>query len=331
MRYSLILLMGACLIGCPGAEPGDDDGSTVGGPSVGSVVDLGDCEAPGELSCRQLRVTCPDLPDLGLSLYVSEPEGVEEPRGVVVLGSGGDGTTAYDAATMNDLTALGYRVVNRLWEEGGWPQGDVGMAQSACRYATLLTWLRAQQPAELPLCVTGNSGGSAEISYGLTHWGTGGLLDLAVPTGGPPMARLDLVCADEPEWQEACLDPVPIEVCGGAPTCSYQSAHFDLIDSAFEGTPCTDGGPPELLQDHSVLAAEARLDYPETLTHFIFGGEDCSSAIPQGFLYAEAVVSDKVIEVVDAPHQVFSSPAGRAAIVRALDEGCVCRHPDCAP
>ena len=75
-------------------------------------------------------------------------------------------------------------------------------------------------------------------------------------------------------------------------------------------------------QSDSIASPDAQLDYPNTPVRFIFGAQDCTSALPLGLLYANAVTSDKTIAFVDAPHAVFSTAPGRAAIVAALDGEC---------
>jgi hypothetical protein len=72
----------------------------------------------------------------------------------------------------------------------------------------------------------------------------------------------------------------------------------------------------------SIASPDATLDYPNTTVDFIFGTQDCTIALPLGLVYANAVTSTKTISYADAPHAVFSTNAGRAAIVAAIDTGC---------
>lgn len=111
---------------------------------------------------------------------------------------------------------------------------------------------------------------------------------------------------------------------GGAQLqCSYNTNQRALIDLAYPGTPCADMDPVQavMLEQDSILSPDAALSYASPL-HFIFGTSDCTVALPLGLLHANAVTSMKQIEYVDAPHAVFSTDAGRAAIVAALDTGC---------
>ena len=57
--------------------------------------------------------------------------------------------------------------------------------------------------ASTAFCATGYSGGAAQVAYMLSHYGLGDILASVVPTGGPPMARMDRSCArDEPAFRE---------------------------------------------------------------------------------------------------------------------------------
>ena len=328
----LVGCIGSAGRGSPLEPPPSDDDDSAETVSLGSVSEVGDCESPEETSCQTVRVVCEGLQDLTVDLVVAEPESASSFLGTVVLNSGTGGTIFYNAQTMGNLRTRGFRVVNRRWGEGGWPSGTAGMAGAACRSATLLSWLRDRYVADGPLCATGNSGGSAEIGYVLTHWGGGTLLDAAVLSGGPPLSRLDLGCEAGQEWQDLCAEVVPAEICSdGVLDCDYNAGNHDFIDDAFEGTPCSDGGPADLLLANSLLSEDAVLSYPDTPLHFVFGTADCSSAIPHGYLFAEAVTSTAEIEVASAPHGVFNTPDGRSAIVGALESLCVCRHNDCPP
>ena len=95
---------------------------------------------------------------------------------------------------------------------GGWligtPGEEEGHVRLACRPATVARWvydnLHETEPAAA-YCAAGNSGGAAQISYMLTHYGLEEVLDLIIPNGGPPMGRLDRACipgdtASNPLW-----------------------------------------------------------------------------------------------------------------------------------
>ena len=89
----------------------------------------------------------------------------------------------------------------------------------------------------------------------------------------------------------------------------------------------------ELLED-SVVHPGAVLNYPKTKVYFIYGAHDCgptasgkmkpSSGEPVtiGLMYATKVTSQKAIRFAPhTPHALYSTPEGRAAIEKAIDEG----------
>jgi hypothetical protein len=79
---------------------------------------------------------------------------------------------------------------------------------------------------------------------------------------------------------------------------------------------------PEQLLDDSVMNPDAVLNYPKTFVHFLFGAHDCGEPVPAGLTWATKVTSAKKIDFVPkTPHPVFSTPEGREAIRKAIDEG----------
>ena len=187
--------------------------------------------------------------------------------------------------------------------------------------------------------MTGNSGGSAEISYALAHYGMGRIVDLAMPTSGPPMGRIDNGCLGglQPGWLQECQ---ALQICNGSASCQYSSAgptggsafiidHMYIGTSGAGTTDCASRNPAmqSVWYADSVVSPGAQLDYPQTEVRFIFGGADCSEAVTLGRLYADAITSAKRVTVVPlAPHGVPSVDAGAAAVYSDLIDGCVFRH-----
>jgi len=145
--------------------------------------------------CYQIGVSCPGIDPLDALVKVSDPTGTA--KGTIVFGSGGSGGSMYEqfgAEAVNrallPLLAQGYRLVQRSWGAGaGWLAGPGGTLRLACRYVTLLDRIATDIHTGAAFCVTGNSGGSAEVSYAMAHYGMGRLIDLGVPTSCPPMGR----------------------------------------------------------------------------------------------------------------------------------------------
>ncbi len=296
--------------------------------ALGNVTLLADScqDGPGPLPntrCQSVLVECDSLSPIVCSLRITEPDSGVALRGTVVFGTGGSGMEFYGAqadgqALFTELAALGFRIVDRKWASPGWFSGGALTRWGSCRYATLITWVHDTIHTDGAFCASGNSGGSAEIGFALTSWGRGAILDVAVPTSGPPLGRLDYACPQPPpaEWAAICDTIVPAGVleCGEA-SCSISPTN----------PVCTQcGATPTAaeLRNQSVVNEEAALDYPTTLVYFLFGALDCGASIPMGLTWANAMTSARIVEYVPGtPHRLWSTPEGRAAIVRALLAG----------
>lgn len=271
--------------------------------------------------CRTVVVSCPGLRDLRAQLRITEPAPGKAVRGTVVMGSGGNGGAFYAApaavqALARDLAEMGFLVVDRKWD-GGWVTQEGGLKREACRYATLVTWIHDTLHRGGKFVATGNSGGSAEIGYALTTYGRASILDVAIPTSGPPTARLDYTCAGRPseEWSKLCASIVPAGAIECKPGCMLGPGNGVCQQVSRQPT-------AEQLLDDSVVHPGAVLDYPKTRLYFLFGATDCGEPVPAGLAYATRVTSRKSIEFVPrTPHPLMSTQEGREAIRKAIDEG----------
>jgi hypothetical protein len=294
--------------------------------SLGKVVELPEgCPAgAGPVArsvCRRVIVSCPGLKDLRAQVRITEPAAGRQPRGTVVLGSGGNGASFYAVqeavqALAGELAETGFLVVDRAWD-GGWVTQEGGLKPQACRYATLLTWIHGTVHRGGKFVATGNSGGSAEIGYALTTYGRGAILDLAIPTSGPPVARLDYTCAAQatPEWAALCASIVPAGAMQCKPGCMLGPDNGVCKQVSPQPTPA------QLLED-SVVHPDAVLDYPKTRLHFLFGALDCGEPAPAGLTWATKITSEKAIHFVPrTPHALMSTAEGREAIRKAIDQG----------
>jgi hypothetical protein len=274
-----------------------------------------------DTACRRLAVACPELKPIEVRIRITEPAAGVPFRGTVVMGSGGNGSGFYAGQPggqilVKEVAAMGFRVVDRDWA-GGWTTAEGGLRKESRRYATLLTWVHDHVHKGGKFVATGNSGGSAEISYALTTWGRGDILDVAIPTSGPPLGRLDYACVKQasPEWAALCASIVPKGVMECPSTCILGPANGVCKQVSAEPT-------PEQLLDDSVMHPGALLNYPKTKVYFLFGAHDCGEPVPIGLTYATKVASEKSIQFVPGtPHPLFSTPEGREAIRKAIHLG----------
>jgi len=157
--------------------------------------------------------------------------------------------------------------------------------------------------------VTGNSGGAAQVSYMLAQYGLGDILSVVVPSGGPPMGRIDLGClrddpANRPLW--------------------YSRGSAGTIDRGFgfsRNGPCARGDTSfqAQFQEASIAFGEWQYVYPHTMVWFLFGENDRSNAVAQGKAFYERVMQSgsplvRAETVPNTPHPVPSTREGAEKI-----------------
>jgi hypothetical protein len=279
-----------------------------------------DPSAPDSVVCYELVVTCPEVQDNTAYLRVSTQA---DPMGVVLLGVGGSGNGLYtDFAHGNTaISALldAHYIVAQLTFGSPFvplttPQGwqidtnGAGVRKAECRYATIVNWVKQHLAPISPLCLSGNSAGSAMIGYGLTHYGLDSIVNFSLLTSGPPFTRLDWSCDGTQgsavaycsgllsTWEVGITNAVDYIDPAYQPTyrnacSSSEENHSTALDFMFLADSITDGRDAALTYAHPV--------------EFIYGGLDSSSAILQGELYRTAIRSStKASCVADATHQL---------------------------
>ncbi len=267
----------------------------------------------------RLRIAITGLPDADCVLRVF----AGGRAGTVILHSGTTGAEHISASPegrqlVDDLVARGYGVVDRKWIGGWWGTG-ASIRDEAERGAMVADWVMVTGGTggglRGPFRAFGNSGGAAEIAYGLTSYGMGTRWDRVVLGGGPPMARLQHLCAEPPahEWRqeaESALAPYAAQFTCGPMRWSDPTAVVCPVIGGFE---------PAALAQMSVLHAGATTSFSCDVAT-LMGSDDCTVAVPQGAVFYAAVQSAKTLAVVPgAPHFVPATAAGRAAIVAETD------------
>jgi hypothetical protein len=316
---------------------------------------IGQCSVEGDFpdttTCVTVSVTCESLPSATAELRITLNSPGTTLLGTIVLGSGGTGNSFISGpAPLPNLPALsiiknlanaGYKVIERRWLEGWFGQGSegLGIIGPSCRHAELLRWLDTQETESGPICAFGNSGGGAEIAYGLTRWNTEEILDAAIIGSGPPMARLDIGCLGfdyNPGWQQTCtvLWNNTQTQCGDQPpicTLYERKGAFGPmeLDAALsvvdQENVCTNSNADfaTLLSENSVLYPGADVEYPETAVHFLFGRSDCTESSILGTLYLDAIISEKSVTYLDdVPHEIQNTEIGANAIVSSIIQSC---------
>lgn len=280
--------------------------------------------------CQEITFACDGL-SKAVQLKISEPIGAL--KGTVILGTGGGGVSFYEDNYTQAISALilpllqkGYRVVQRKWNGGWFPGTGNGIAPRACYYATLIDHLRRNSFSQGAFCISGNSGGSAEAAFALAHYGRDAIVDAAVLSGGPPMARIDLGClgASDQAWYSQCKGALACPA-GNNQECEYDDIKDQRFDQSFGFSGAChykDVSKSAVWRASSVLAPGAKLHYPQTEVRFVLGDADCSIAAPQAQLYYQAISSAKQLTVARAGHGVADSVDGAQTLLNELLASC---------
>jgi hypothetical protein len=287
-----------------------------------------DASCPAGYLSRGYAVHCPGVSNDISGFLAIRP--ATKSRGLLVAFTGSDGmnywtsqgTPVYDFA--EELRALGFTIVqvkwNTSWLESS-PGNDAGPAHLGCRPATVIKYIYDMyyEPLGIPkqrfragFVLTGNSGGASQVGYALSHYGLEEIVDVAIPTGGPPHSALAKSCMNTP---------------------GEQAYWFALTTREFidRGYGFFDGNGPAARQDssfiprwreESVSTGGNDYFYANTRVHFIQGSEDLGmQAIGADFyirLLTERSPSVMWEIAPNTPHAVHSTAEGRAAIKAAI-------------
>lgn len=319
---------------------------------LGTVTEKGNCVKAttlGNAKCYAATVDgCAGVPAMDVEVLVADPPSLPA-KGTIIFGSGGGGGAFYeDAGSGNSVTVQmlerlrvkGYRIVERAWnappQTGQWFEGSAGPRASSCRYGTLSTWVKTKfHQNQGKLCGTGNSGGSVELAYALTHQGRGDIFDYVLFTSGPAW-RFDYQCdaVPGPAWQAECdrvLAGKAWECGGGAkPVCALDPGIRSLVDSSWRpDSVCSTGGPANAsrLFDASPLGPGAVTSFPKTKIEAFEALNDCNNGVvPGGIAFAEHITSmgspPKVTLLSGAGHSIHAHADGAAAIEAAMEASC---------
>lgn len=296
---AVVIVLAACTRAAPDSPAPAVAESTAALP-LGSIVVLeeqGDCRG---LECMILRVSCPRVDDITANLIVTGSGSA----GTILLTTGGDGSAIYshgrgdnrfaDPEAIPTIIAAftddGYRLVEVAWP-GGWflepsDSTGVGTITLACRFATVAHWAHDNLHEGGFFAAQGNSGGSAQIAFGLAYYGLDEILDLANLGGGPP--------------------PCPLRIGDVRPDqfdCLFGQEGFDESYEPF-------------------LSGDPRLDYPNTTVHFFLGEHEPSDEIIiSAMTYFDLITTDKSLQTVpNAGHDIHHTNEGAEALIASVRE-----------
>ena len=224
--------------------------------------------------------------------------------GQVMLTTGGSGKGLYRAGgefetdedypgkMMDELLDDGHKLVEVAWrEDGHWEpreESEVGSISKSCRFATAAHWAYENLHDRGLFGAQGNSGGSAQIGFGLAYYGLEDILDVANLGGGPP--------------------PCPIS--SGGKTNPTELRH------------CLGGNEADDISKEPILSGIPDLGYPNTVVNFFLGEhEPAQVIIDTANAFHDAITSTKSIQTVpNTGHPVHHTEEGTAALLAKIHE-----------
>lgn len=286
---------------------------------------------PDGFTCSGFEVTAPGVAETARGFLAVAPYTSATPRGLVTFftgGSGGDWWTDEARALpafANDLRAQGFSVAQVKWANswlGSSSGNDAGTAHLGARPATVIRHVHDNYYLPLGITpgpvgqggfvITGNSGGASQVSYALSHYGLEDILDVVIPTGGPPHSALAKSMLSNP-GEEGYWYPLG--------TRRFIDRDFGYFGGNGPGVRQDRDFLPRWLEE-SVSTGGNDYYHPDTRIHFIIGERDSPM---------QAVASDYFDRLLDegspsvtweiapgTPHFVAGTPQGRAALMAAI-------------
>ena len=258
-----------------------------------------DCE---ELEPREAKIRAYHNPDA---------------NGAVIFVSGGWGKGWYGysgeaAQTVYSMRENGYETYEIRWlGEQGWGSNNSGKGfkRLSCGFSELVQWI-VTNIANNPqiVGVTGHSGGSNEISYGLALHNLESIFDVVVLSGGPARSNLVDLCKVNSSGVNAIIDYVmgwqdDVEYCQ---SCQFPEWVMNALYS-------------ESIVSH-LVDEERDFNYSSTKLVFVEGELDVYA--PAGKYFYDIVLCEKSwIELTNVGHGVPNDADGSHIIRMTLLDG----------
>ncbi len=317
-------------------------------------------------SCYQLNVTCDQIANQSVYLKVNNPVGAS--IGTVIFGTDAGGSTLYDNdpdfmdlpnnygnTVVQGILNFGYTTVQVSFgapfvstNPNGWLQGPGGVRRLACRYATVADWVYKNinnSSTTLPMCATGNGGGSGAIGYAVTEYGLASEFQAIEQTSGPVMTKIHQGCA-------VCGSYIGSDPCIGAQEnmcyavgsgpgvtastldSAYQASGQStptLCTNAVNGTDLNNGSSEQFnrflsdsIEDDPNRTIPIPIPNPPTYVQVLLGADDGSNAVPQGFTWWTGVSPTPLPYncVASAPEAIPSTNGGANQIIDDISTNC---------
>ena len=309
--------------------------------SLGTATKTGTTTScPVGYTCDTVSVSgCPNVGQ-AITATVAKSSPSASPRGLVFFFSGAGGTTWWQQGTQGGSIAAAelvklrdndHLVIVQVKWKADWyaaQQGvDSGSGHMACRGATLVKWVHdvyyvplglSPAPGSCGYCISGNSGGSSEVSYALSHYGLDSILDGVFPTSGPPLAAI----------VKGCLTTYPGYLYEGTSATSVDKAEGFLSG----GGPCSlhDSSYTSRWNTESVDTGGTDYSHPATRIGFIVGAGDHGASPSHAQDYRDKLQLDSANDVSwwvvsGMVHTIQKSQSGLDALrclILGLSQGC---------
>jgi hypothetical protein len=290
-------------------------------------------------TCYLATVSCPGVQAQQVPLKVNYPKGT--PAGTVLFTVGGGGISWYDehfqygATAVESVLNAGYITAqfnfdippegSRGEQTAGWLTGPGGPRALACRWASTAKWIHDSiNPTSKAFCATGNSNGAAVAGYALALYGLSPDFNMLEETSGPPLTRIADGClCNQPSVQTPCGQ-------GALSECYLKDANA-FIDPAYDTNACStaerthrSGSEASFIHD-SLDTADATYNFPSTDIHFVFGGLDDGSAVPEAVIWSGLITGKYTITtdcVADAGHEIADVLDGALKVANDLIAYC---------
>lgn len=289
--------------------------------SHGSSIKLIDTKKCGKSICHELSVSCEGLKNWPVEVRESE---VSSPRGAIIFGTGGPGTSFYFDNPARKDTRLTVQNENLEFFEFKWGRpwfaaGEItqNIRDSHCVYAETVKWIEDNRVDNTKtMCAQGNSGGSVQISYGLSHYGLEDVFDMVILTGGPPLTRMDIGCFGDPDIKddsEYVFRP------------DQSGRRWIDVGMGFESEQyCESGSAPDSIinkyKNASIVSSSGDYTYPNTKVNFVNSKEDIPGL--RQIMYDEITTDKDIYWIPGDEHGIDTMKEGKEIIQDLIVNEC---------
>jgi hypothetical protein len=242
-------------------------------------------------TCYHATVSCPQLPDLGITYGVATPSTTSSGTIVFIRGSGGTITLPgnVNKEVPFDMFHDGYQTIQAGWDDWwqltGWTDSG-SFKVAACREATFLNYMytayyqtNTNNSSTAGMCVHAQSAAAGALALSMTYYGAGDFIDKAVFISGPQYGNLVQGCVPNQPLQSVCT-PTGKKYPNG---CSVAAGSFSEYPNYYTGSASNIGrelgdNPPCDDTNHTYTSGDITT---LTDTSLVDGLSDASYSFPQ--------------------------------------------------